>query len=149
VAAERHARLLPWEYEEILVRKAPRRIRVVLLILETLRAVIVQRERVGVEVAESDHVEADRLHRNQILQRRVEPAHAHAIGDAEMEVIDERFIPGYRLEDVFVGECERRGSRRFAGVGSGVEIHRHLLPRARGRVVQRVVLLVLWEGVRL
>ena len=101
------------------------------------------------EIAQADDVEADRLHRHQVLQRRVEPAHAHPVDHPEMEVVDERLVARNRLEDVVVRERQRGLSRRFACLRAGVEEHRHLLPRARRRVVQRVVLLVLRERVGL
>ena len=99
------------------------------------------------EVAQADDVEADRLHRHQILKRRVEPADAHPIDHPEMEVVDERLVARNRLEDVVVRKRQRRLPRRFAWLRTRVEVHRHLLPRAGGRVVQRVVLLVLRERV--
>ena len=147
MAAERDARFLPRHNQEVLIREAPRGFRVVLLIAEAQRAMIVGRQAVGVEIAQADHIEADRLHRHQILKRRVEPAHAHPVGHAQMEMVDERFVAWNRLEHVVVRERERSLPRRFGWLRADVEEHLHLLPRARRRVVQRVVLLVLWERI--
>ena len=96
MAAKRHARLFPRHHQKVLVRKPPRHFRVVLLIPEAQRTVVVGRKAVGMEIAQADHVEADRLHRHQILERRVEPADAHPVDDAEMEVVDERLVARHR-----------------------------------------------------
>ena len=77
---------------------------------------IVGREAVGVEIAQADDVEADRLHRDQILQRSVESADAHSVDDAQMKVVDERLIARNGFENVVVRKCQRRLSRRGSGL---------------------------------
>ena len=75
---------------------------------------IVRRQAVGVEIAQADHIETDGLHRDQVLQRRIEPADAHSVDHAQMEVVDERLVARNRLEHVVVRERQRRLSRRVA-----------------------------------
>ena len=57
-------------------------------------------------------------------------------------MIHERLVPGNRLERVVMREGQRRLPRRLGRVGR-IEEHRHFLPRAWGRVVEREVLDVL------
>ena len=93
------------------------------------------------EVAQADDVQAERAHRHQILERRVERSGgALTAGEVEMEVVDERLVAGQRLERVAVREGQHRLTRRLAGVGAGVEIHAHLLHGSGRRVVEREIL---------
>ena len=71
VAAEERARLFPRHDQEVLVRRAPGRFEIILLIGEAQRAGVV-RVKLEMEVAQTDHVQPQRLHRDQILEWRVE-----------------------------------------------------------------------------
>jgi len=69
---------------------------------------------VAVEVAQADDVQAERFHRGEILDRRVERARGfHAIGKPQVEVVHHRLVAGNRLEHVVVGEGQHRLARRF------------------------------------
>ena len=143
VATKKGARLFPRHDEEILVGRAPRGLEVVLLIGETQRTgiVCVQLE---MEVAQADDVQAQRLHRREILKRRVERSRSPlAPGEVEMEVIDERLVPSERLEGIAVREGQHALARRLTRVRAHVEIHAHLLLGSGRRVVQREILHVL------
>ena len=140
MAAEVHARLFPRHHQEVLVGCAPRGVEVVLLLgkPQRPRVAAVQLE---MEVAQADDVQADRAHRHQVLERRVERSGgALPAGEVEMEVVDERLVAGDRLERIAVREGQHGLTRRLAGVGAGVEVHAHLLHGARRRVVEREIL---------
>ncbi|MBW8867899.1 MAG: hypothetical protein JF610_11320 [Acidobacteria bacterium] len=95
------------------------------------------------EIAQADHVQAQRLHRREILEGRIERSgQALPAGEVEMEVVDEGLVAGNRLERVAVREREHRLTRRFAGLGAGVEVDAHLLHGSGRRVVEREVLRV-------
>src|SRR5262245_28853206 len=95
------------------------------------------------EVAQPDDVQPERLHRGEILERRVERSRQTlAPGEVEVEVIDEGLVPGNRLERIAVCERERGLTRRFARLRTGVEVHAHLLDGSRRRVVEGEVLYV-------
>src|SRR5262245_51334365 len=93
------------------------------------------------EVAQPDDVQSERLHRGEILERRVERTRQTlASGEVEVEVIDEGLVPRNRLERIAVRERERSLTRRLAWLRTGVEVHAHLLHGSRRRVVEGVVL---------
>ena len=93
------------------------------------------------KIAQADDVQAQRLHRREILHRRVERSgRARATGEVEMEMVHDGLVAGERLERVAVREGEHRLPRRFTASGAGVEVHAHLLHRAGRRVEEREVL---------
>ena len=99
---------------------------------------------VAVKITQADDVEPERLHRDEILHRRVERSRgADALGESQVEVIHECLVAGDRLERVVVRECHHRLTRGLGAVGGRVEVDAHLLPRARRRVEEREVLDVL------
>ena len=143
VAAEVRARLFPRHDQEVLVRRAPRGFEIVLLVGEPQRAGVV-RVQLEMEVAQADDVEAERPHRRQVLERRVERSgRALPPGEVEMEVVHERLVAGKRFERVAVREGQHGLTRRLAPVGARVEIDAHPLHRAGRRIVEREILHVL------
>ncbi len=140
MAAEVRARLFPRHHQEVLVRRAARGFEIVLLLGKPQRAGVASVQ-LEMEVAQADDVQAERAHRHQILERRVERSgRALTTGEVEMEVVHERLVAGNRLERVAVREGQHRLPRRLAGVRARVEIHAHLLHRAGRRIVEREVL---------
>ena len=139
--AEVRARLFPRHDEEVSIRRATRRLEVVLLIGQAQRPGVV-RVQLEMEIAQADDVQPERLHRDQILEHGVERSRQPLpSGEIEMEVVDERLVAGNRLEGVAVREGER-GLARLAGVRARVEVHAHLLHGAGRRVVEREILRV-------
>ena len=137
VAAENAGEdLLVRHDQEVLVRVAPRHFVVVGACLQRIAAAPT-----AAAVNRREDVDAGRARRLEIGQPHVEPAHLpQPLHRAGVEVRRHHLIAGQRLVAILARERERRLQRRLAGSGADVEEHRHPLPGAGPRAVEREVL---------
>src|SRR3954468_19418939 len=141
--AKVRAWLFPRRDEEIDVGGLPRRLRLILPVLEAERTGIVGME-VAVKITQAHNVQPERAHGREIFGLRVErTAGAESLGESQVKVVDECLVARNRREPIAMCEGKDRVSGGISPLTRDIEIHGHVLPCAGRRVVEREVLRVL------